>query len=109
VDTGVSKTENRPVRKKRYSAEFKREAARLMIMDGENPREVAERLGVNISLLYRWKQEQLEEQDAAKGGKPGVGAVEMAAEIEELRTRLAKAERINQILKKTVSYFAREE
>ena len=95
--------------KKRYSAEFKREAARLMIIDGVNPREVAERLGVNISLLYRWKQEHLEEQDAGKGGKPGVGAVEMAAEIEELRTRLAKAERINQILKKTVSYFAKEE
>ena len=97
------------MRKKRYSAEFKREAARLMIIDGVSAPEVAERLGVNISLLYRWKQEHLEEQDAAKGGEPGVGAVEMAAEIEELRKRLAKAERINEILKKTVSYFAKDE
>ena len=32
----------------------------------------------------------------------------MAAEIDQLRKRLAKAERINDILKKTVSYFAKE-
>jgi transposase len=109
VDTGVSKTENPQVTKKRYSAEFKREAARLMIIDGVSASEVAERLGVNISLLYRWKQEHLEEQDAGKAGEPGLGAAEMAAEIEDLRKRLAKAERINEILKKTVSYFAKDE
>ena len=97
------------MRKKRYSAEFKREAARLMIIDGVSASEVAERLGVNISLLYRWKQEQLEEQDASKTSGSGLGAVEMAAELEELRKRLAKAERINEILKKTVSYFAKDE
>lgn len=101
--------ENRQVSKKRYSAEFKREAARLMIIDGVSAPEVAERLGVNISVLYRWKQEHLEEQDAGKAGEPGLGAVEMAAEIEDLRKRLAKAERINEILKKTVSYFAKDE
>ena len=88
------------MRKKRYSAEFKREAARLMIIEGVNVSEAAERLGVNVSLLYRWKQEHLEEQDAAKTDRPAVGAVEMAAEIEDLRKRLAKAERINEILKK---------
>lgn len=97
------------MRKKRYSAEFKREAARLMIIDGVSASEVAERLGVNISLLYRWKQEQLEKQDASKTSGSGLGAVEMAAELEELRKRLAKAERINEILKKTVSYFAKDE
>ena len=74
-----------------------------------SPSEAAQRLGVNVSLLYRWKQEHLEEQDALKGDKPGVGAVELAAEIEDLRKRLAKAERINEILKKTVSYFAKDE
>ena len=97
------------MRKKRYSTEFKREAARLMIIEGVSPSEAAQRLGVNVSLLYRWKQEHLEEQDALKGDKPGVGAVELAAEIEDLRKRLAKAERINEILKKTVSYFAKDE
>lgn len=109
MDTGVSNKENPRVRKKRYSAEFKREAARLMIIDGVSAPEVAEKLGVNISLVYRWKQEHLEEQNAGQpaGAKPS--AAEMAAELDELRKRLAKAERINEILKKTVSYFAKEE
>ena len=75
------------MRKKRYSTEFKREAARLMIIDGVNPSEAAQRLGVNVSLLYRWKQEHLEEQDASKGDKPGVGAVELAAEDVRLAAR----------------------
>jgi transposase len=97
------------VRKKRYSAEFKREAARLMIIDGVSASEVAEKLGVNISLVYRWKQEQLQEQNAVQPGGPALSAGEMAAELEELRKRLAKAERINEILKKTVSYFAKDE
>jgi transposase-like protein len=80
-----------------------------MIIDGVSASEVAERLGVNLSLLYRWKQEHLQEQKAVQPGGPGLSAVEMAAELEELRKRLAKAERINEILKKTVSYFAKDE
>ena len=32
----------------------------------------------------------------------------MAAEIEQLRKELAKAKRINEILKKTVGYFAKD-
>jgi hypothetical protein len=33
----------------------------------------------------------------------------MAAEIARLRKQLGKSERINEILKKTVGYFAKEE
>jgi transposase len=101
--------ENPRVKRKRYSAEFKREAARLMIMDGLSAPEVAEKLGVNTGLLYRWKQEHLTELERANPSAAGASPAQMAAEMEELRKRLAKAERINQILKKTVSYFAKEE
>ena len=86
--------------RKRYGAEFKREAARLMIIDGVSTPEVSERLGVKTGLLYRWKREHLEEMDATSAGAPGASAAQMAVEIEGLRKRLAKAERINQILKK---------
>lgn len=97
------------MKRKRHSAEFKREAARLMIMDGLSAPEVAEKLGVNPSLLYRWKQEHLAELEQATGGRAGASPAQMAGEIEDLRKRLAKAERINLILKKTVSYFAQEQ
>jgi len=38
------------VKKRKYTPEFKREAARLMIMDGESAPEVSEKLGVNTGL-----------------------------------------------------------
>ena len=49
------------MRRKRYSAEFKKEAARLMIMEGLRGSEVSEKLGVNPNMLYRWKRQHLEE------------------------------------------------
>lgn len=97
------------MKRKRYSAEFKSEAARLMIMDGLSAPEVAEKLGVGTGLLYRWKQEHLAELEPANPSSSGASPAQMATEIEDLRKRLAKAERINQILKKTVSYFAKDE
>ena len=95
--------------KRRYTNEFKQEAARLMIIDGLSAPEVAQKLGVKTGLLYRWKSEQLGEMEAAGAPRMGASPTEMASEIDRLRKELAKSERINQILKKTVSYFAKEE
>ncbi len=93
--------------KRRYSAEFKKEAVRLMLIEGRPARDLAEELGVARNLLYRWKSDHVEELEAeAKGGERS--PKEMAAEIEELRKKLSKSERINEILKKTVGYFAEE-
>ena len=93
--------------KQRYSAEFKKEAARLIIMDGLSVSEVSARLGVNANILYRWKQEHLKDLDQKHVGAEKSPS-EMAAEIAQLRADLAKSLRINEILKKTVSYFAKD-
>ena len=107
MDTEFSSKEKQSVKRKKYSVEFKKEAARLLIMDGLGAPEVAQKLGVDTGLLYRWKSEHLGELGGAAG--PGASSPqEMAAELTRLRKELAKAERINQILKKTVSYFAQE-
>ena len=98
------------MKRKRYSIEFKQAAARLLIIDGLSAPEVSEKLGVKACLLYRWKSEHLSELEAAGGpNRHGSSPTEMAAELARLRKDLAKAERINQILKKTVSYFAQED
>ena len=97
------------MKRQRYSSEFKREAARLLVMEGLSAPEVSQKLNVNTGLLYRWKRDHLAELDKAGGDKPGASPTQMAAEIDQLRKRLAKSERINEILKKTVSYFARDE
>ncbi len=109
MDTGLSSKEKQPVQRKRYSTEFKKEAARLMIMDGVSATEAAKRLGVEPNLLYRWKREHLGELDATSAPGEQGNPTQMAAEIDRLRKQLAKSERINEILKKTVGYFAKDE
>jgi len=82
-----------------------------MILDGLSATEVSAKLGVNTNQLYRWKRLYLEDPqgDAATAAKHPNSPREMAAEIDRLRKDLRRSERINQILKKTVSYFARDE
>ncbi len=93
----------------RYSVEFKKEAAKLMIIDGLSAPEVSEKLGVNTNLLYRWKAQHLDELEASVGSESYGSPKQMAAELDQLRKQLRKSERINEILKKTVSYFAKDE
>ena len=97
------------MQRRRYSREYKNEAARLLLIDGLSAREVSEKLGVNVNMLNRWKREHLRELGAKEEGPGGTSPEEMAQEIEQLRKELSKSQRINEILKKTVVYFAKEE
>lgn len=97
------------MQRKSYSQEFKQEAARLLIMEGRSAPEVSRQLGVNPSLLYKWKREQLEQMEGAHPATQGSSPAQMAAELDQLRKQLAKERRINEILKKTVGYFAKDE
>ncbi len=95
--------------KRRYNIEFKKEAVQLMILDGLSASEVSTKLGVNTNQLYRWKKLYLEDQQGDEASKQPSSPKEMAAEIDRLRKELRRAEQINQILKKTVGYFAKDE
>ena len=98
------------MKRKRYSLEFKKEAARLLIIDGQSAPEVAQKLGVGTGLLYRWKSEPLGELGTPGAATHGTSSPkELAAELTRLRKELARSERVNLILKKTVSYFAKED
>ena len=94
--------------RRRYTAEFKKEAARMIIIDGTPVQEVADQLGVGSQMLYRWKQEHLDELEIHRNpGAPSPKA--MAEELAELRKELAKSRRMNEILKKTVGYFSKDD
>lgn len=80
-----------------------------MVMEGESAPSVAGRLGINTNLLYRWKTEFLEELEGGTRESSQMSPGEMAAEIDQLRKQLRRSERINEILKKTVVYFAKDE
>ncbi|HAO65990.1 MAG TPA: hypothetical protein DCR17_04815 [Verrucomicrobiales bacterium] len=74
MDKGFSKRENPKMKRRRYTSEFKREAARMLIIEGLNVREASEQLGVVENILYRWKQEQINDLESNKptGGQSEV-------------------------------------
>ena len=95
------------MKKRQYKAEFKRDAAYQIIIKGVAVKELSDKLGVPVSLLYRWKSEHVEELEA-NNPSSAPSPKKMAAEIAELRKELAKFKRMNEILKKTVGFFSQD-
>ena len=89
--------------RKSYSKEFKESAVRLMVMDGMSASQVSQKLDVSEGSLYKWKQQQV---GAMKVSATGLDPQALVSENEQLRKQLQRAEKINEILKKTVGYFA---
>ena len=91
-------------RRKRYSAEFKREALRRADEVGVTDVLVAEELGINARMLRYWR-------DAAKrGGEkafPGPGTAR-DQELMKVKRKLAKVEQERDFLREAAAYFARE-
>ena len=97
------------MKRKKYSVEFKKEAARLLIMEGMSAPEVSKKLGVSANMLYRWKSVYLEDLGSGADSGNGASPAEMASEIQRLQKALGREKRINEILKKAVSYFSKDE
>ena len=93
--------------RKRYANEFKKEAVRYLVIEGESVASVSKRLGVSSNQLYKWKSLYLSECSADSKAKPDLR--EVVAENDRLRKELRRAERANEFLKKTVGYFAKDE
>ncbi len=91
-------------RRKRYSAEFKREALRRAGEEGMTDVQVCEDLGVSTRQLRRWRDEL-----RAHGEKafPGHGKSH-DQELTQLRRQFAKVKQERDFLKEAVAYFAKE-
>ncbi len=86
---------------KRYSDEFKAEAAKQVIDQGRSVREVSTRLGVSIDSLYAWVREQRKVPVARHAD------VSLAAENRRLQAELKRVTEERDILKKAAAYFAK--
>lgn len=84
---------------KKYDEEFKRNALEK-VFDGQSVRSVAEELGVNESLIHKWKR-------AAKTNGNGTTSGKELTEIEALRKRNRELEMEVEILKKATLIFGR--
>jgi transposase len=91
-------------RKKRYSAEFKREALRRANEEGVTDVLVAEEMGFSTRQLRRWRDEAKQHGDDAFPGYGNARDKEMML----LRRKLKKVEQERDFLKEAAAYFAKE-
>ena len=92
--------------RRRFTAEFKREAVRVAKQSGVARSQVARELGLNANMLSRWVRE-------AEAGKWEMSAgtplkTEQQQELERLRRELKRVTTERDILNKAVAYFAKE-
>jgi transposase len=94
------------VKRQRFTAEFKREAVRLLDA-GERPAsELAIDLGIRRNQLYKWKTELARLGEASFQGSGR--KADQDSEIVRLKRELARVTEERDILKKAAAYFAKE-
>jgi len=93
--------------RRKYTREFKIEAAKLSYNSDKPVEKIAEDLGVSQSSLNRWRGEYRADPDQAF---PGNGQIkERDAEVARLKKELKQAQQENEILKKAVAIFTRSQ
>lgn len=86
--------------RQKYDEEFKKNAVRLSFASGRTIKEVADDLGINVSLLYRWRK-----RFTPAGEKTRFATLE--EENRALKLELAEIKIERDMLKKAAAYFAR--
>jgi transposase len=94
-------------KRKSYSRDFKIEAVRLITDRGYSIAEASRNLGIEYSVLRRWKKQFENDPNFAFPGKG-----KLKPQDEEMRQLKRKLERVTQerdILKKALAYFAEDQ
>lgn len=92
--------------RRKYTDEFKREAAKLAAAPGNSVAGVAKDLDVDRSVVAAWVRKFSDGRYEAAPGKPLKS--ESQAEVEQLRRELARVKMERDILKKALGYFAKD-
>jgi transposase len=92
--------------RRKFTLEFKTEAAHRVIDSGRSVTEVAKEIAVSETLLFRWVRDERRRSEALEGtnDQPLSGAER--AELVRLRRQVAEQEKDNEFLKKAAAYFA---
>ena len=88
-----------PNKRRKYDEEFKKRAVQLSYAEGRTVQSTAEGLGINPSVLHRWRKRYTAEGDKTQ-------EADHLEELRTLRRRVADLEEDNDILKKASAYFA---
>jgi transposase-like protein len=95
-------------KRRRYSAEYRRDAARLVINSDRSLRDVGDELGLDHETLRRWVNTERAREEAEKVESQEPLSVRERLELEELRRRNAQLEKDVEFLKKASAFFARD-
>jgi len=90
--------------RRKYSAEFKREAVALTYQPGVSSRQIALEIGVNPNLLSRWKRESETVSNKAFSGSGSPRDEELAS----LKRELARVKKERDFLREAATFFAKQ-
>jgi transposase len=92
-------------RRRRFTAEFKAGAVRLVLVEGQSVTGVARDLGISASGLSRWVEQARADQGKSKRGTL---TTEEKEELTRLRKEVRELRLEREILKKAAAFFAKE-
>jgi len=92
------------IKRRKYSAEFKREAVALTYQPGVSCRQIALEIGINPNLLSRWRREA-----EASSGKTFSGSGKPRdEELSHLKRELARVKKERDFLREAATFFAKQ-
>ena len=91
--------------RRRFTREFKLEAARQVVSEGRTQKQVADELGIYVNVLGRWVKECRKDPEQAFPGNGQLKARDK--EVEALRRENARLKGELSFLKKVSAYFAK--
>lgn len=94
-------------KRKSYNREFKLEAVGLITEKGYSIAEASRNLGVEYSVLRRWKRQLADDPQNAFPGKGRLKAPD--EELRRLKRELERVTEERDILKKALAYFAEDQ
>ena len=91
-------------KQKIYTADFKREAVRLLETSGKSGTQIAQELGISDGSLYTWRKQLAEQGEEAFPGKGHQTPVE--EELRQLKTENERLRQERDILTKAIAIFS---
>jgi transposase len=91
-----------------YTEEFKREAVQLMETSGKSVAQIARDLGVNDSVLHRWRGVYGNRDHPPANGR-SASVSELEVEVKRLRRELEVVRQERDILKKAINIVSRSQ
>ena len=91
------------VQRRRFSAEYKREAVAMLDAPGVSVSQIAAELGIGATVLGRWRRELRQESEQAFSGNGRPRDEDLAL----LRRELARVTKERDFLREAAAFFAR--